>query len=157
MDNGQLAIWGLRQTMIWGSLIDEVTLSGVCVFNTAEFIDDSFTEWGMAIFWALMRTSSLMNFFQTKWDLNRWINGVPRYRGHGSMLCRGFQKSSKLFFSEITLAVHVGMNKTSWTVDIRGPLQYLQWVPECQTTESQTFLRKSHFWGDWFTDPCHNR
>ena len=52
----------------------------------------------MAIFWALMRTSSLMNFFQTQWDLNRWINWVPRYRGHGSMLCRGFQKSSKLFF-----------------------------------------------------------
>ena len=154
VDNGQLPSYmGIKishdmRILDWRSR----TLRCVCFSTLLSSSMIPSQNGGMAIFWALMRTSGLMNFFQTKWDRNRRINWVPWYRGHGSMSCWGFQKSSKLFFSEITLAVHVGMNKKSWTVGIRGPLQYLQWVPECQITDSQAFLRKSHF-SSWRGNP----
>ena len=72
-------------------------MARMCVFQHC-WIDRWFVcRMGVSVVWALMRTFSLMTFFQTKLDLDGWVIGSC----YGTVM-----KTSKFLFPETTLAVH---------------------------------------------------
>ena len=93
-----IIVWPIR--IVW-------FVARKCVFQHC-WIDRWFLyRMGVSVVWAMMRTFTLMIFFQTKLDLDGWVIGAC----YGTVM-----KTSEFLFPEITLAAH--KNKL-WTLNVQ--------------------------------------